>query len=905
MINDDLELMNLILSSIWGSFLVAGENTYYATINYLNKSQLSVLDLYSIQFTIAIGVIFFVYGKNDTLVRKYLLDLTRINSLILIAIFGFALSMISLPKPIYILVHLGISIYVSRGLYQAFRNIRLYFSGLTTDRDMMDDYLVKEIKKGIKKYLLRKEIDNKLNSKIQLSDKICRYVSSDKSAEYTYIYAKESGWITDINIKNIPDVIEIESGEAQIISKNLIYISPDISIGAKISEGSLLWGYKTKHKKLEDLVDIKRTKNNIFYNEEYLWVILNNTFLKIFDEIQKNNIKSADIHLDTAKKYIEIVSNNDMPDDGLISRVNGDFIRPLQEESFKKESSGLIRIFTSISYQYLLKSVNQESKEKFKIFLQNLDSAFLLAINSENKKIKNGYIGLYNQWTYELVEYKLFRKRDVFLEKDFLGIVLVSINFRLKSLYFKDDIDSFNRIIALVKSLYENNLYYDFGKEQRIKLILPLIFGLTSCIHRDVISYNKVGSNKYKYIDLLVPLFDSASVNEIISLAEDALSYSEKFRDLGWDNLDWNMSSIEDEDFYGPRSGMITTQSDIVKFLSSLLVHKIKKGVTQASDILSSNELIANMDLVKNIGIDSIYTYGEEISAGDWKVIKNYLVEIFDKIKQNYNTKIEQDTISQPIIQAKINEFAIINREEYKNNSIVRRFSQNTKIDGGKAFGYSLIFPKDEFIETPSYQSLDRGIFGEGLAKSENNIILKGLKELKGPEYKQASFDELGSLIKQKSSKYDYAILWTNSYLFLDDYGVEVSNVQDTDKGKQNLYGFVGKMGLYSVFANNDTGKHDDCIIFFNKGDIAIDEYLPNIGESIHSYEYDLSSDFLKISIVDLTSFSDEELNDYIEKNPKLLKDKIKSKVVLNLYRGSSLNRNLTKIENIEIFNIE
>jgi len=783
----------------------------------------NLMSIYGILFTIIIGIIFYVYGKNG-IERKVLQNGTGVNKIIKRSLIFFTVSTLAFPHNLFFVINSVFILHILCLCFKAFHYVESFYKNVVSEKNITNEYIKENIKENISKDYETSEKNKKINDDLEGLTSVTRFLTSDELDEYQLVRALKAGFVKSIDVNTFRqllsenifvDISDISQNPEK--QKDHIYIPFDISIGAEVSAGTILYGVKKEiGDKFVPKNAVATTTTRIIPVQDYLDTVLNEKFKAIFTYIKEGNHKLVEATLDEASVYINLVFDEEKFEPNLISQISSNFIYPLQEEAFKSNDLRVIREVSSFSLNYLRKSIEQKSKDKFEIFITNLTTSFYYSLRLADKEVKKNYHEVLNHWFYELSEYSLKPKlKNNPTDKFYFETIertFVALNNMLKYAYEKTDKESIKLLLLLVNSIY-NEDNYQRDESNVLKKVRrrkgAFVFGFTSCVYRDM---RRKGNFDPEILnELYGPI--PKRIEDLLKSASGALARS-KNNKYNWDNLSWS----NQDHYLGTKSGMVTTSNDITLLLIDRIFEGLKNNEIKDSDfsVENDNELLAihfKSEDIRRADIHSCIDMTDEA----FDIHKESLDTILSNIKKNYDERIEKELIEQKINVDKVEDYAKQNFEGYSKNALLRSISKLNTVDSGSARGYNRLFYKERFVEKTNLHISSADTFGEGLARSEDNYLLNKIIVSKSSTVGEIAVASICQLLKEKSTSFDYALIWAQGRISIEntcnDIGmVPYWQIEDGSLKHRGLQGKVGSLEIYNIYPFNDGANHVDTL---------------------------------------------------------------------------------------------
>lgn len=873
------------------------------------------ISLYAVIFTIVIGLIFYIYGEKDGDKKDALVNEIGVSTIIFVSIAGLILSSLNIPG--YYIFNLCILIYLFMSLIRSFIYMSKFNSSNISADDYTKKYQLKKVSEGIEEIRYNEKRNSILETEIQSKTNFTRIlIMKDLRSKFNIFVSNKTGIIEDIdlNLLNEYNLSNSTSSKEESfdVKKSEIekqyYLPYNIGIGSKVTKGQTLFGINNNF--IENNKDFNINKfikinANRLDPLRYLEKELRRSFSELSIEIRNNNDSVIKQELEKFREYIGVVQGKDKTSLSLLGSINDGFIYPLQEYAFKFGDFKTIKEIVSFSVIEIYKSFDEISEQKLDIFFNNLSISFWGSFILKDLTIKKNYQEMFSYWIYEIAEYHIkhglkedSENKNFYFESAYKLLKL--LNNLIIGAYKKNDKDSFEKIKHIFESIFKND-YYDIEEQEKLYILkLKFIFGFVSCFIRE----NK---NQEDYVNSFIYEFINSlpnDINKLIELCIETLDLS-KDNSINWDNLSWY-----DDSKLGIRSGFITTDTDIVNFLSQVVYYKLKnKSLININVDISDERLVYN-EYIKNISINEVFK-----DKGLDPEALNQTNKVFDNIKIDYDKKVKKNVGAQAINKEKIKTFFERNLEGYKYSSTINKNSIKNKIDTipNKARGYNFFFYKERFIDNTNYyfSEDDDRKFGGDIGKSENNEILQAIYNLKGKgveKVKLNSNKDYLNLIKDNYKKYDSCIIWNRNYIHLEDFKNPDSDLKSRQQLKnknQNLsYKYKDTLNIYNVHPFQDQKYHKNSLFFFNKNDITITEFNPTKKEGAGVYSIIDNNYSIMLSVTNLAEVNRETRDKILEHNNDMKDEDLNSKVIFEIYKGAYLDKEKTDISNIKIYEI-
>jgi len=859
--------------------------------------------VYGVIFTIIIGIIFFVYAKNG-FERKALIKYTQVNKIIQRSILGFMFSFIYIPV-LGNTLNIIIVLYLLAKTSNAFSKIFKFYSSTKSDTDMVDSYLKENIVEHINKFLNLSKENSEVNAQLEKMDNITRFI--DDEGQYNFFRSDTEGYVVKIEVGKFKEVGSANTGsDTNIIDVQYkrphdtdIYIPYYIGIGRKVSVGSILYGVSKESGISKDDIHVyvSADSEKISKVDEYLDPVLRDIYTSAFENITKKNYILVQSDMEKFSEYFDLVFDNSKFELNIISNIDDNYFVPLIDSAVKSNDFDVIKVIYRMVVKYIYKSLNEKSIEKLKIFLSTLNYMFYLITRTNTDGVKKSFYEMYCRSIFELIEYKVYREsrriskkskiKEVDSNVEITEVLLASLNATLKHSYQNRDIIAVNEILKMLSSLFSAR---DFNFEEendtlsKKRLVFGMLFGFSACVYRDVKNGNHSGT------EILNKLIESFSnVHEILEYAQSAylLEDAERF---DWDDLSWDTYNG-----YGIRSSSSTVGKFLLDFLIDLMFLKLNNRDINIQELTKGidYELLGVVDSINNLGRNDLILFmGNEESFQD---IKRTIVKVFNDIKINYENKKRKEVIEQELNLVKIKEFAHLNFENYAKEIILEKIGLVKKIEATLKdfFGYNVFFYKERFIDKTNLHISDSETFGDGLARSMDNKILLDLQE--NLKFSEVKTTDLFNLLKNESKNYDFAIIWTKSFVRLEYLSkdnqlgsefVKSWQVQNSRSYPSGFQGKINQMEIYSVLPFSQNTEQADSVFLFKKSSFTVENYTPLVAEGLSKVIINDDENSLAFCLTNTSLVDEIEKDKILGDNKKMSDDEFRSRVILNFYKG-------------------
>lgn len=895
-----------ILEAILGWIFADQANGEMCLLRYFCSNG-SMISIYAVLFTIIIGLVFYIYGIEKADQKWTVIEKTKVSKVVRDTIFFFILSFINLSTALYAILNLILVSLLLRKMLNAFLYITKFNAHNVSPKIETEKFKLSRITAELIKDQNEQRLATEINEAISNMPNIERLLSDEKEKEYQIIKATKNGYISGIEYR----LLGGREVDSQNVPINRYYLPLHIYLGAKIAVGEPIFGIHNKNtddiKDVISIADEESYKSRLFHLDEEL----KSRFNLIFEAIKSLNYKLVENEFEDAQKYIDLAFN--MPEnysEGLLESIIREFLTPLQEASFETAHTGVIRAVTLFNHKYLYKSIYSESKVKFNIFMKGFEKAFWDSLQLQDKEARDKYQKMYIHWIYEILEYSLKpRLEKTNTCREITQMVFISLNRQLKLAYDKDDEGSIENILYLVSSTFSEK--HLFNKTESVEALTSykdaLLFGFTACVYREAKNQKVSRSILERLLKEVDTISAGKGIEGLLHLCDSALAISEQSgMNLNWDNLSWSNQQVT----LGIRSGSISTDSDITFLLIDRLYKHFRENTFEIVTVNSTinSELISiHKEHAEGLTVDKIYPFS--LIDADFEITKKKVVEVFTLVKQNYDKKVEKELIQQPISDRKVDTFFESNIKAYTGSNLLNRLATKSQIlaDNDKAFGFNLLYYKQQFVEKTNLHLLDENTFGEGLAREENNRILERIIENSKSPIKEITTKELISTIHKNAGKFTHALIWSKGYINLLDFRHDEKftpswQIPDRESYGHNFQGKAGNVNVYKIFSNQKTDL-DPYLLLVNKGSVNIEEFTPfeEPKESITSRNDDVNA--LHMNVNNLSVVEDEFLENLIIRNDSLAESSLRKQVILQFYKGSSYFSHDS--ENILIYKIK
>ncbi len=894
------------------------------------------ISIYGVIFTILISFGVYVYGLQDKTEKTALISISNISNVIKDSLIFFAFTFIALPEGLYQTVNFVLLIYLFKQIVIAFWQVRRF-----NENELSGEKVVREYKERIILEKLGSFKDNSARNK-ELNDLlkqrgVDRFVLNEHMASYDLIRANKKGYINDINIKNLFSNDTISKTPPLEQKNDKYYVPFDIAIGRRVKIDDILIGIKRQENNKPSLFLIEKMRSMISIIDDldnpgdYLDAEIKGYFPKMFNFISSNNFKELELSLDELSKFVDLVITEPNNQVEIIESLNNDIIYPLQKHAFKCGDLDIIRTIVSFSLRYIYKSINENLNDSFKIFLRNLNVAFYQSFSLKDIGIRTNLQTTFFRWINELCKYSIqpqLEKGNTFYKNYAIGMLAIA-NDMLKLSYDKKDISTFRAVLNLVNTAFERDPYnfeMKFDIEEIIGFKKAVIFGFASWIYKN----HAVNKANQFHIDVLKELFTVLSPTEIE--AKNPINYyislyiktkdlfDNKSRDMDW-TFGWESWGMPEGVVY-----TVTFREDLRNLLVDRMISVFVKNPKIKIEIDYGN-YDQELSMMKKGGefdplvsrTTSSFVALSEIKDISFEVVKDFVYSLFNIISDKYDEDEKANLVKQTLDEDKFNKFGKENIKSYLDSRVLFKIGKFIKksVPDKKFLGYNTILNKNQFVKETNVHYVHDDQFGTGLAKSEDNEILKNIFN----KVAQKTI-ELSHLVDYIYNKLDFnfVVIWTRKNFDLNLYDQNKLfkpywlEGRSEDGNGPYYKGRIGNKKVFVVYKTEGQENFEDVIFLFKTNSFSIEEHEP----SVRKWKNEL--DILSLNITDDKSMhleikglsnSNDDRGDIVT---RWIKDKIinkgeevsknedlKNKVVLRFYK--SLNPDSIKVneDGIEI----
>lgn len=313
------------------------------------------------------------------------------------------------------------------------------------------------------------------------------------------------------------------------------------------------------------------------------------------------------------------------------------------------------------------------------------------------------------------------------------------------------------------------------------------------------------------------------------------------------------------------------------------------------------------------------YISSNDLDEEKFLKVKTKIYSLFTQINQKYEQDQNINLMKKNLDSDKFKEFAEKNKESYDDFRVLSRIekfisSDETKKDG---VGYNTILSKEEFVKEPAVIYTNDNEFGNGLARSEDNEIIKKLLEKCEKRIDIDAKEVINHISKEED--FDYVVLWTENYFNIEDYNENNLftprwNIGEAKNKGRFFQGTIKNKDVYSIYRPVEYNVQDNIIILLKKDAFEIKEFIPLVEESVDNkliHEFGDKSIYMSVKDLSVSPEDREEIiNQWIskgiikesEKEEKL--EELKISVVFKFLKGidiSSLNVDCNNIKVIRL----
>lgn len=897
-------------------FNITSSATSHTCLSSFVCANETFISIYGVIFTIVISLGVYIYGLQDKSEKITLTKNTNIKGVITSCLSLFALCFIALPSPLYEVVNFAFVGGLIFNLFSAFREVFKF-----NENELSGERAVKKFKEGVITEKLmqfedlkaRNDSLNKVLEEKRESKQVERFLFDETDEAYTLIRAQNSGYITNVDL-SVLFTQEIN----QASSKKLFYYIPyGISNGAPIEFDSVILGVRKEdwqgkdEEKLRSFISISDEYENPF---SYLEAEVRSYYSEMFGLIKMEDSKGLELKLKEFSSFLDHFTNKADSYVDIIQFINDDIIFPLQKYAFKLGDTDCIRKIVSFSLGYIYQSLDKKSIQTFNIFLRNFGHAFYESLELETGT-RSEFHDTYFRWLNEAAKYSIkpkFQKDDDYIE--YALTFLSNLNGWLKIAFDNKDIGLFEKTLAFLNSSFSREDYEHDDNHSLDKVIInkkAVIFGFTAWVYRYYGGRRDEEFYKNALTALLTALQKDPAyypniqddLNYYLSVYLKTVQLSESRGSYGWDS--WGM----------PEGSVytITIRDDIKKLLTDRILKTIIDNSELNTDIKDGNY---NDELSRikegNQQFDPLFSKTKDSFLATLKLtdeafstVKVTFYKIFAQVTEKYDADVKKKLIEQPLDEAKFQKFALENFKSYENARVLHRIRKFNKESEKRkeGFGYNILLNKEQFVSETNVHYTNNEQFGEDLARSEDNRILKTIYE-KFSELSSLEKNAIGQLVRDETGL-SAVVLWVNGYFNIEDTNADGFRPywQDADSRKERgpyYQGSINGVPIYIVYKFQEHKDYPDTIFFFKEAAFSIAEF--ELEREASSNEENTKwteslPDCLVLSIEDLSSSEDlreKIVETWIKNDPTSVVDKeakideLKLNVVFKFYKGLS-----------------
>lgn len=909
--------------------------------------------IYGVVFTILISLGVYVYGIQDKSEKVALIDDSSIGGIIKRSLFYFVLTFLNLPIPLYQILNFALLADLIIRVFTAFSKIISFNKNELSSQRAVTRYKQK-IVHGKLKFFHEIKDRNKANNEFLDQKDVDRFVFEEDFKSYDFVRSNRDGYISDVNFENLfldKAPLQIQGAITdQSKKKNKKYFIPyEIAVGNKIQFEDIIVGIRKIEKtdgtlerdpsfnedKIRAMISVSAELEN---PTDYLRAELRTYYPDMFALISASNYKGLEFKLADLSKFVNLFVTKPDAYTEIVQYLNDDIILPLQRYAFKNGDIDTIRYITSFSSQYIYKTLYDDLKESFQIFLKNIGISFYDSFAITDPKIRSQFYELFFRRLRDLCRYSIRPRleKDEAIYKGYALSVLAVYNNLLKIAYDNNNSEVLGLVVDSLNICFERENYHHTEHKELEEVIVTkkaILFGFTAW------AYKYYGSKKTdpEYLKIITILINGLSqdstrkifgnpddINYYITIYREALRLadgkSEEGRSFGWDS--WDMP--EEHVF------TVTIRDDLKILLIDRLISVFISNPTIAIDIAEGNyneELSllkqgSQFDILASKNPDFFFA-SSRLDTDSFAPIKQKVHDVFNVINTKYEDDVNINLIKQSLDEEKFIKFAQENIAAYHKLRVLKRigtFVKKADLDKN-LFGYNMLLNKEQFVKETNIHYINDDQFGENLAKSEDNRILEKITSILKSEIKQVEAKKLIDYISN-ASDFNTIIIWAKNHFDIKRYDIdnifEPYWLDQSSKEENGPYyqGSIKGKRIYIVYQFDEQKEYKDMVFLFKENPFSVEEYKPDVEvwpDQSDLLVFDAEDESLSLQVKSLSNSEATRTNIInkwvtdgviLEEKKQEKEDEIKRNVVLRFLKALKVDSLEVRSNTIMIINI-